>query len=72
VLTTELERLEARFACAGEASPDDLHLYQRMANTLRRSLEAVGLERRAKNVGPTLGELLAHDIRQQRAQEPSP
>jgi hypothetical protein len=61
VLTTELERLEARFALAGEASADDLHLYQRMTNTLRRSLEAVGLERRPKVVGPSLGELLRED-----------
>jgi hypothetical protein len=50
VLTTELERLEAKFALAGEASADDLHLYQRITNTLRRSLEAVGLERRAIDV----------------------
>jgi hypothetical protein len=61
VLTTELERLEARFALAGEASPDDLHLYQRMTNTLRRCFETIGIERRPRNVTPTLSELLAHD-----------
>jgi hypothetical protein len=66
VLTTELERLEAKFATAGEASEYDLDLYQRMTNTLRRSLEAVGLERRAKDIGPTLGDLLREDLRQKR------
>jgi hypothetical protein len=48
-LTVELERLELRFAqadAAGQAaSPADLDLYQRTANSLRRLLEAVGLKR---------------------------
>jgi hypothetical protein len=52
VLSVELENLEARFATAGAASPDDLDLYQRTANSLRRLLEAVGLQRRAKDVTP--------------------
>jgi hypothetical protein len=50
VLTVELERLEAKFAEAGEASPFDLDLYQRTAGGLRRLLEAVGLERRLRDV----------------------
>ena len=49
-LTVELERLEAVFAVAGEATPDQLDLYQRTANSLRRLLEAVGIERRARDV----------------------
>jgi hypothetical protein len=52
VLTTELERLEVRFALANEASPEDLDLYQRTANSLRRLLEAVGLQRRPRDVTP--------------------
>src|SRR5262245_17553894 len=52
VLTVELERLEARFATAGEASAADLDLYQRSANSLRRLHEAVGLKRRAKDLVP--------------------
>jgi len=48
-LTVELERLEAKFAAAGEASADDLDLYQRTAGNLRRLLEAVGLQRRPRN-----------------------
>jgi hypothetical protein len=52
VLTTELERLEVRFALANEASAEDLDLYQRTANSLRRLLEAVGLQRRPRDVTP--------------------
>jgi hypothetical protein len=49
-LTVELERLEAKFALAGEASVQDLDCYQRGANTLRRLLGAVGLQRRAREI----------------------
>lgn len=54
-LTVELERLEARFAEAGQAAPAELDLYQRTAGNLRRLLEAVGLERRARDITPDLG-----------------
>ena len=57
-LTVELERLEAKFALAGEAAAADLDLYQRTAGNLRRLLEAVGLERRQRDVTPTLDEYL--------------
>jgi len=57
-LTVELERMEASFALAGEAQPEQLDLYQRTAGNLRRLLETVGLERRAKPV-ETLQEYLA-------------
>jgi len=49
-LTVELDRMEALFAMAGEASPADLERYQRAANTLKRLLQAVGLQRRQKHV----------------------
>jgi hypothetical protein len=52
VLSVELENLEARFATAGAATTEDLDLYQRTANSLRRLLEAVGLQRRARDVTP--------------------
>jgi hypothetical protein len=61
VLTVELERLEAKFASAGEADVDGLDLYQRTAGNLRRLLEAVGIQRRSKDIGPTLGDLLRQD-----------
>ena len=50
MLTTELERLEQKFALAGETSPFDLDLYQRTAGGLRRLLECIGLERRLRDV----------------------
>src|SRR6516164_6536600 len=63
VLTTELEVLEVRFAKAGEASAADLEVYQRCSNSLRRLLEAVGLQRRPREVGPTLSQIQAeHDV----------
>jgi hypothetical protein len=68
-LTVELERMEAAFAVAGEATPDALDLYQRTAGNLRRLLESIGLSRRAKPV-PTLSEYLASQ--QQEVIEPAP
>jgi hypothetical protein len=59
VLTVELERLEAKFALAGEASAEELDVYSRIASNLRRLLEAIGLQRRPKNVTPSLGDYLA-------------
>jgi hypothetical protein len=50
VLTTELERLEAVFALAGEASAVELDIYARIAANLRRLLESVGLKRRSRDV----------------------
>jgi hypothetical protein len=58
VLTVELERMERQFALAGEADPEQLDLYARVAANLRRLLEAVGLQRRAREVGPSLSDIL--------------
>ena len=58
VLTVELERLEAQFALAGEADPERLDLYGRVSGNLRRLLEAVGLERRARDTGLTLSDIM--------------
>ena len=46
-LEVELERLECQFAQTA-ATADQLDLYQRMANTLRRLLATIGLDRKAK------------------------
>ena len=59
VLTVELERLQQRFALAGEASGADIDLYARVAANLRRLLEAVGLQRRPREVAPSLERYLA-------------
>jgi len=58
-LTVELERMETVFAMAGEATVEQLDLYQRTANSLRRLLEAVGIERRPRDVGLSLSGYLA-------------
>jgi hypothetical protein len=50
VLTVELERLEAKFALAGEANSADLDVYARVAANLRRLLESIGLKRRPKDL----------------------
>jgi hypothetical protein len=58
-LTVELERMESEFANAGEADKGALDLYPRTAGNLRRLLESVGLDRRAKEVTPTMERYLA-------------
>jgi hypothetical protein len=56
----ELELLERKFAMKGDgASAEDLDLYSRVSNTMRRHYEAVGLRRRAKDVTPALSEHFA-------------
>lgn len=57
-LTVELERMEVGFAVAGQAQPDQLELYQRTANSLRRLLESVGLGRRPRDITPSLHEYI--------------
>ena len=52
VLIVELERLEGKFAQASEVSVDDLDCYGRTAGNMRRLLESVGLQRRARDVTP--------------------
>jgi hypothetical protein len=55
--------LEARFAAAGEASASDLDLFVRGCGSLRRMLQTLGLQRRAKDVtGLSLGEVLRRGI----------
>jgi hypothetical protein len=69
VLTTELERLETKFALAGEASAEDLDLYQKLTNTLRRALESLGLQRRMRDVTPpTVDQYLRHVQAQEAAE----
>jgi hypothetical protein len=60
VMTVELEMMEAKFAAAGEASPYALDLYIRASGNLRRLLETLGLQRRTRDVTPTLSQYLQH------------
>jgi hypothetical protein len=58
MLTLQCELMEGRFAQkeGAEATPNELETYQRCANTLRRLLESLGLQRRSKNITPTLAQ----------------
>jgi len=62
-LECELEQMEGRMSQGVEV---DLDRYGRAASHLRRILESLGLERKPKDIGPTLGDLLREDQRQQR------
>jgi hypothetical protein len=59
VLTVELERMEAQFASAGKADPETLDLYARTSGNLRRLLEAVGLQRRPRDLTPSVEDYVA-------------
>jgi hypothetical protein len=53
MLTLQLELMESRWReTNGEASPRSLEVYQRATGALRRTLEALGLQRRSKDVTP--------------------
>ena len=58
VLTVELEKMEGAFAVS-DATPEQLTLYQMTANSLRRMLESLGLNRRARDVTLDLRAYLA-------------
>ena len=58
VLTVELELMETKFAEAGQATVEQLDAYQRAASSLRRLLEAIGIQRRARDISPTLSDFL--------------
>lgn len=60
-LTTALEQMEVEFARAGAADASNLDAYQRASSSLRRLLETIGLQRRTRDVTPTLVDLLAAD-----------
>ena len=53
-LIVEAERLEEKFAIAGQAELEELDAFQRVSNTLRRLLQTVGLQRRTKDITPDL------------------
>ena len=67
-LITELERMEAKFALRGKAEPAELDAYQRASNSMRRLLESVGLQRRSRDVTPSLQEYIASNYPAEEAQ----
>jgi hypothetical protein len=61
MLTIQLEMMDSKFALnEGEASRVDLETYQRCSNSLRRLLESLGLQRRQRDVTPSVDQYLAH------------
>jgi hypothetical protein len=62
-ITTELEWIEQDFKSSRKGpTAEQLDLYLRGSNNLRRLLEAIGLERRCRDVTPTLSEYLAQRV----------
>jgi hypothetical protein len=60
MLALQLEMLEKRFAeNDGVGSNEDLQVYQRLVNTLRRTLQVLGLRRRPRNITPSVDSYLA-------------
>jgi hypothetical protein len=65
MLTLQLEMMETRWAAnEGEASEKQISTYQTVTNTLRRTLESLGLQKRMKTV-QSFGTLLRDDAEQQ-------
>jgi hypothetical protein len=61
-LECELEQMEGRLSLGQEV---DLDRYGRAASHLRRLLEALGLQRQQRTIGPSLGEILRRGIEDQ-------
>jgi hypothetical protein len=59
----ELERLDAQLS---RDEPVDMDRYGRAASHLRRIFETLGIERKQRDVGPTLGQLIREDQDAQR------
>jgi hypothetical protein len=62
MLTLQLEMMEAQWGKQDfNTTSRQLRDYQRAVNTVRRTFEALGLQRRSKDITPTLGELIRAD-----------
>jgi hypothetical protein len=58
-LTVELEMMELKFATVGESDPKSLEVYGRTVNTLRRTLESIGLKRVPRDITPSVAAYVA-------------
>jgi hypothetical protein len=65
IMAALLEDVEAKWLRSGKIEARD---YSACTNTLRRTLEAIGLKRRARDVTPTLDDIAA-EIEQEREAE---
>jgi hypothetical protein len=68
-LCCELERRELFFAQTASIDDTALAVYQSGVNTLRRTLESLGLKRRARDVTPSLSDILRADAAGQRERQ---
>lgn len=68
-LIVECERRETEFAQTGFADDVAFAIYQTAVNTLRRCLESLGLQRRAKDVSPSLHDIIERATRNSEATE---
>lgn len=63
MLTLQLEMLERTFAGNNfKATPRQIDRYQRVVNTLRRTLESLGLQRRSRDITPPSIDALSEEI----------
>ena len=69
-LCIECEHMEVRFADNGGADVDDLNVYQRATNTMRRVVESLAIHHgriiAPKDVTPSLGDLIRQDQQEER------
>jgi hypothetical protein len=68
-LITELERRELVFAQSSQIDDTALAVYQAGVNTLRRTLESLGMKRRTRDVTPSLSDILRQDQETQRQRQ---
>jgi hypothetical protein len=61
-LCLQLEIIEERWAQTGDLGAKSIELYQRVTNTLRRTLETLGLKRGPKDITPTLSQILREGV----------
>jgi hypothetical protein len=70
-ITLQLELMEQKWAMkGGEASEKSLIVYQRTASALRRILETLGLQRRARDITPSLSDYLRAEQEERRGPPP--
>jgi hypothetical protein len=68
-LDVECRRRERLFARAGYIDDDALCVYQTATNSLRRTLESLGLKKRMRDVTPSLSDILRQDQQHQRERQ---
>ena len=72
-MVTQLQMMAAGWHAAGTGAPlAELETYQRTSNTLRRLFMALGLQRRSRDVTPSIEQYLAYKARKKVDDDASP